>query len=147
MSLLSLRNVLKRAAGLFEAGGAKEPAADLHAVEKLLADSGDVTVDEFVERTRDAIRAPKPSDMAPLEIVMRLNEIGVDRGRFEQFFAELKVPAFNKEMAKTTASLFTGARPTAWKSKPQALDAIRKKFEERVYLAGKAELNRNVTPW
>lgn len=147
MSMDQLRGVLKRAAALFDAGGARTQATNLEAVERLLADSGDQSVDDFVDRTVAAMNAPKPADMEPAQIVAALNEIGTDRNRFNQLVAQLKVPAFNKAKATATASLFTGAKPTAWRSKPQALEAIRQKFEERVYLAAKAAANANVTPW
>ncbi|MFM9939751.1 MAG: hypothetical protein ACKVP7_09665 [Hyphomicrobiaceae bacterium] len=147
MSITMLRGVLKRAAGLFEASGAKAQSRDIDAVEKLLADSGDATVDEFVERTLAARNPPKPAELSPVDVVNKLNEVGTDRAKFEQLVAQLKPPAFGKDKALMAASLFTGARPTAWKTKPQALEAIRQKFEERVYLAGKAALNEGVTPW
>ena len=147
MSINQLRSVLKRAAGLFEASGAKAQAGDLEAVEQLLADSGDKSVDEFVEQTLAARNAPKFSELAPTDIVAKLNEIGTDRARFDQLLAQMKTAGVNKAKATGTASLFTGARATAWKSKPQALEAIRQKFEERVYLAAKAKQNENVTPW
>lgn len=146
-SISQFRSVLQRAASLFEASGAKTQADDIKAVEQLLADSGDTTVDEFVHRTQAARNAPKAAELPPAEIVAMLNDIGTDRAKFDQLFAQLKLPAFNKARAMTTAALFTGARTNAWKSKPQALEAIRQKFEERVYLASKAALNENVSPW
>lgn len=146
-SISHLRRVLQRAVSLFEASGAKAQAGDIKAVENLLAETGDTTVDEFVDRTMTALNAPKAAELPPAEIVAKLNEIGTDRAKFDNLFAQLKLSAFNKSKATATAALFTGARATAWKSKPQALEAIRQKFEERVYLASKAALNENVTPW
>lgn len=147
MAMVNIRATLLRAAALFRAGGALGQARALDQVEQLLADSGDVTVDQFVDRTRAALARPRLDEMAVDLIVKRLEAIDTDRSAFSSLLSEMKQRGFSKEKTIEVAVAYTGAQATRLKSKPQALKTIENKFDERVYLASKEAMNQNVTPW
>lgn len=147
MSINELRTVLQRAAALFRASGAKSQAQAVDCVERLLADSKDETVVDFVSRTQDALSGPKPEDLTAEELALRLDNLRADKAAFAVLFTSLQRKEFTKSKAIQVASIFTGARPTAWSTKPQALKAIKRKFDDRVYLASKEAMNAKVTPW
>lgn len=145
MDIADLGRILKRTAAVFRSGGAAAQAEALDAVQDLLSSSGDATVEQFVQTTRTALLGIKA--LAPNEIVERLNEIGTDQAEFDVIIGQLRAKDFDKSQAAAVAALYTGARESAFKSKPKALAAIRQKFDERAYLASKAKLNERVTPW
>ncbi len=82
-----------------------------------------------------------------LAIVGKLDAANISRPAFDSVMKDLRARSFGKADAVAVASIFTGARPTAFRTKGAAIEAIRQKFEERVYLAAKAKMNENVTPW
>ena len=147
MDMKSLRSVIERAAGLFAASGAKSQAEAADSVAKLLAQSDDATVDSFVANSKDALAAPPLHALPPDVIVERLNALKTDRAAFTKLYKGLEAKALGKDQARKIAALFTGARETAWPSKPAALKAIKQKFDDRVFLANKAKQDENVTPW
>ena len=77
----------------------------------------------------------------------QLSAIKVDKIQFGKLYAKMQGPNFKKDKAAQVAALYTGARATAFKSKPSALKAIKQKFEDRAILASKEKMNENVTPW
>ena len=132
---------------MLKAARAKPQAQAVQAVNALLDDARDRSVDEFVDRTAAALNAPKMSDLPPSDVCTMLREAGVDKAQFESIYSALSDRSFSKEKTIEIASLFTGARSTAWSTKPQALKAIKMKFDERVFLDSKSRHNVRVTPW
>jgi hypothetical protein len=147
MDIMELRSALKRAASLFKATGAKTQAQSIVAVENLIGASGDKTVEEFVDKTRTALREPQLGSLTVLEVVERLVVVGTDQSKFTALYKQMQSRGFDKDKALEVAARFTGARKTTWTSKPKALQAIKSKFEERAYLASKDAANSGVTPW
>lgn len=147
MDIMQLRAALRRAASLFKATGAKAQAQSIEAVERLIGETGDRTVEEFVEKTQNALKEPPLGSLSVLEIVERLAIVGTDQAKFGALYKQMQSRGFDKNKVLEVASRFTGARKTAWSSKPKALQAIKLKFEERVYLASKDAANSRVTPW
>ena len=148
MNITQLRETLQRAAALFKSGGATSQAAALEAAERLLADSGDETVEQFVERSRTPARTSAPT--APVDIdalVQDLYDWRSDPERFAQFYKQMEGRNFDKETAIAVASKFLGLKPKHFKTKPEALRAIKQKFDDRLYLASKSAMNSKVTPW
>ena len=147
MDTTELRAVLKRAAALFRSAGAKRETKSIEAVESLIEASGDRTVEEFVEKTQAALSEPPLASLSIPEIVERLAAAGTDRSKFNALYKQIQGRDFDKEKTFNVAARFTGARSTTWKSKPKALQAIKSKFDERVYMASKDAANSRVTPW
>ena len=147
MDTTELRAALKRAATLFKAAGAKTHAKSIEAVEHLIDASGDRTVEEFVEETRAALSEPPLASLSVLEIVERLAGAGTDQCKFNFLYKQMQARDFDKEKTVEVAARLTGAKTTTWRSKPKALQAIKSKFEERVYMASKDAANSRVTPW
>jgi hypothetical protein len=147
MKMDAVRSTLARAAALLAASGARPQSDALASVERLLADSGDKTVGEFVERTQTALNLPTVGELPPDVIVRKLDDINVDTGAFAAVMADLRAKNVTKEKAVSVALEYTGALPTRIRTKADALKAIQKKFDERVYLTSKETLNSTVTPW
>lgn len=145
MSIAELRDVLKRAAGLFGSAGAKPQQKDLEDLERLVADSGDATVEDFVERTTDALDRAPLSAMGDEEILVRLYAIGAKGNEAVRIMAELK--SFPKDRLGKIGSRFTGIPAGSLASKPKALKAIETKLKERAYQEAKDGMNAGVTPW
>jgi hypothetical protein len=145
MNIADLSRILRRTAAVFRSGGAAAQAETLDAVQDLLQSSGDATVEDFVLATREALKGLEST--SPEEIVQKLRALGTDQVEFEHLLTQLGEKQISKEKATAVASLYTGARESAYKSKPKALAAIRQKFEDEVYHTSKAKLNERVTPW
>jgi len=147
MDITELRGVLKRAATLFGASGAKAQASALNDVEKLLADSGDATVEQFVERTSAALDRPPLAGQTVEEVLAQLYEVGGKRHEADRLLSELKGKAFTNESLATLASRFTGLPVKSVATKAKAVKAIKNKLDERAYLESKERMNAGVTPW
>ena len=119
----------------------------MQAVSNLLTDVPDRSVEEFVDKTTAALNSPKLADLPASEICAKLRDAGVDKAQFDSLYSAITDRYFAKEKTIEVAALFTGARNTAWSSKPQALKAIKMKFDERVFLDSKSRHNVRVTPW
>ncbi len=145
MNISELRDVLKRAAGLFAAAGAKSQQKDLEDVEKLLADSGDPTVEDFVQRTVDALDRKLLSSQGDEEVLVQLYAVGAKRNEADSLLTELK--GFPKERLSAIGARFTGISVTSVATKAKALKAIETKLKERAYQEGKDRMNAGVTPW
>ncbi|MGI9423079.1 MAG: hypothetical protein ACR2PA_07790 [Hyphomicrobiaceae bacterium] len=147
MDISTLARSLKKTAGVLRAAGAKQQTAAVDAVGQLVSETDHETVEEFVDQAVEQLNRPSPKDMPPEEIVSQLRSAGTDDKAFEALFQAMRDRAFAKDKVMLVASLYTGARKTAWSTKPQALKAIREKFDDSVFLASKAAANENVTPW
>lgn len=147
MDIVELRAALRRAASLFTAAGARKQTRSIEAVDSLLEASGDKCVEEFVEKTRAALKEPPLGALSVLEIVERLAVAGVDRSKFAVLYKQMQARSFDKDKLFEVAARFTGGLKTSWSTKPKALRAIKSKFEERAYLASKDAANSRVTPW
>lgn len=146
MSMKQIQDILSRASGVLRAAGAKQ-AADVAAVAKLIGDSPDGSIDELVAASINALRQPGPAEMTAKEMAAQLYKVGDEKVAFDQLYSAISQRQFSKEKAFEIAGLYTGAGPKAWRSKSDALKAIKRKFDERVYLEAKSRLNDEVTPW
>jgi hypothetical protein len=144
MSMEDTRSTLKKVASIFRAGGSKAQATALDDLEKLLADSGDRSIEQFVERSRPS---PPLKDLAVTEIVRKLDDAKIDAAAFALILTAIEAKNFPKAKAIGVAVGYTGAIATRLKSKADALKAISSKFDERVYHSSKEAMNSKVTPW
>ena len=147
MSVNQLRGALRRAEEMFSAAGASRQAKALTEVDRVLSPAQGESVEQFVDSTRAALTAPALADETSAVVAERLAGVGTDQAIFSSLFEQLKAREFGRDKAIEVAALYTGAGEAMWGSKAKALEAIRLKFEERVYLASKAALNEKVTPW
>lgn len=147
MNINIIRDALRRAGTLFEVTGAESQAGAIAAVEQVLADCGDETVEDFVDKTGKALAAPRFEDLTPDVIAAELEGLRTDKAKFALHFAKLQQAGLRKEKVAEVASLYSGARPTAFKTKASALKAIKQTFDDKVYLASKQAMNEGVTPW
>jgi hypothetical protein len=147
MDIAELTAALKSAMRLFKASGAKPQTKAIEAVEGLIEASGDRTVEEFVERTRAALDEPLLAGLSAEAIVERIAAAGTDQRKFTTIFKQLQAKDCQNEKVFDVAARVTGARSTTWRSKPKALQAIKSKFDERVFMASKDPANSRVTPW
>jgi hypothetical protein len=147
MAISDLSNVLKRAADLFQATGARAQAKEISALAATLDDSGDASVAGFVEQTQEALKRPPLAELPAEKITERLCELQGNTSAFSALLKEMNAKSFDKMKTFTVAAQYTGARETAWTTKPKALKAIKSKFEDSLYLASKAAMNAKVSPW
>jgi hypothetical protein len=148
MNITQLRETLQRAASLFKSGGADSQAAALEATERLLADSGDETVQQFVERSKAPAITSAPTTPIDVDaLVQNLYDWRSDPESFTQAYKTMEGRTFDKATAIAVASKFLGLKPKHFKTKPEALRAIKQKFDDRLYLASKSAMNSKVTPW
>ena len=147
MEIKTLQSALGHAASLLRVGGGKTQAKALDDVSTLLGATGDATVEEFVSKTKEALKPPAPVEVSSAEIAQRLHRAGTDKVAFEQVYALLTPKDVAKPKVLQVAQYYIGSPKTTWKSKPQALKAIRAKFDERVFADKRAQANAAVTPW
>lgn len=151
MELKKLKDALQNVADLFAASGAATQAKDVKRVTKLLDDAPDRTSDAFISETVRALdEAERDASLAAQSaaaIVERLRGLDEDKAGFDRVVQVLKAKSVPKELLAEVAGLYTGAGPTAFKTKPKALKAIEEKHRERAFMASKSRLNERVTPW
>ncbi len=147
MDLSILSNTLKRAAGVLKAAGAKQQTAAVEAVEALVEAAPHQTVEQFVDHAVEELRKPDLKDLPAEEVAAQLRAAKDDRVKFDKLFQSLGSKSFTKDKVIAVAALYTGARKSAWSTKPKALKAIQAKFNETIYLSAKASVNEKVTPW
>lgn len=151
MELKRLKDVLQNVADLFTTSGAAAQAKELKRVTDLLNDAPDRTSDAFVTETMkaldDAARDGSLAEQPASAIVERLRSLDDDKAAFDRIVQVLKAKTVQKELVTEVAGLYTGAGPTAFKTKPKAVKAIEEKHRERAFMASKSRLNERVTPW
>lgn len=147
MDIKSLQSALSHAAALLRAGGGKPQAKALADVSDLLGSTGDATVGEFISKTKEALTPPPPPVVSSRDIAQRLHRAGTDKAAFEEVYAQLTPKDVVKLTVLEAAQYYIGSPKTTWKSKPQALKAIRAKFDERVFMDQRSQANAAVTPW
>ena len=147
MEIKSLQRVLTRAGGVLRAAGAKPQADAVATVTDLLGGATAGSVEQFVDDAHAALARPELKDLPAGVISMQLRESVKNRAAFDSIFAEMSHKSFDKDKVIEIAGLYTGAGPSAWPTKPKALQAIKKKYDQWVFLEAKARLNEKVTPW
>lgn len=81
------------------------------------------------------------------EVAARFDALGTDETAFAALVSALEVRGFTKAKTCDVAEAVTGGRAGMWKSKKDAIEAIRTKFQERVYQASKLAGVDKATPW
>ena len=147
MDIAELRAALKKAAAVFRGAGARAQAQSIEAVDSLIRKSGDATLEEFVERTKEALQVKPLAELSAAEVIELLADAGTDAAKFNLIFLQLEARSFSKDKALEIAARFTGGRKSSWSSKSKALQAIKSKFDDRVFQASKDSANSGVTPW
>jgi hypothetical protein len=126
-----LRNTLTDLARFADATGGKKGGADLRAISGLLAGNDDLPAEQAIEELSTLIEEFKQEIRQMY--MERLTLAATSFDQFEPMFGEL---AANKLMDKDDvdkiAYAYIGAR-TKYKNRKAALDAIKDRFEERVY--------------
>lgn len=143
----SLSSILRRAASLFAASGAKAQAEATATVAETLGRADDASIDEFVARSAAAIEPLNLDELAPPRIVEMLNAARRDQTETAAILHAMGARSIDKDKALRVAELFIGAKVVGPKTKPNALKAIQKKIADRAYLDSKDAMNKEVTPW
>ncbi|MCG8441421.1 MAG: hypothetical protein MI723_06395 [Caulobacterales bacterium] len=110
------------------------------------------SVDDFVAETEALLAKRMPTQTTADELVVRrhakrLSEAGLERAAFEPVIAELTSDkAARKAELDAIAHAYIGGRESQ-PSKNAGVDAIERKFLERVRFAKKKDLFDTVTPW
>lgn len=147
MDISILTKSLKKTAGILRAAGAKQPTAAVEAVHQLVSETEHETVEEFVDSAVHKLNEPDPKDLSAEEMASRLRAAGPDDQAFDELLQAMRHRGFAKDKVIRVASIYTGARKSAWSTKPQALKAIQAKFDDIVFYASKSAANERVTPW
>ena len=147
MDTKALSIVLRRAAALFAASGAKIQAQAAGEVAETLEKTADSTIDDFVSNSLSAVDVPRLDSLTPAEIAAKINSARGNTIATNSIVRGLLERAVDKDTVIQLAELMTGARLTGSKTKPNALKAIQKKIAERAYLDSKDAMNQKVTPW
>jgi len=138
MTLRDLRNTLADLARFADAAGGRKGGADLRAISGLLTGNDDLPAEKAVEELSLLIEEFK-HEIRQMYIE-RLTLAATSFDQFEPVFAEL---AANKLMDKDDvdkiAYAYIGAR-TKYRNRKAALDAVKDRFEERVYQASKMKI-------
>ena len=154
MKVSELRVVLDDLQVIYAAAGAKSQAGDVKSVLDLFDGFDDVDVDAFLAELREEISPSTESvDVTPgradvvESFVRRLLQAGTDRAAFEAVWSELAChSSVTKSEMDSIAHRFTGGR-RSWGTRKLAHDAIKVRFVERSYQAGKMKLLEKFTPW
>jgi hypothetical protein len=147
METRTLSDILKRAASLLAASGAKSQARATEAVADVVASRPDDTVDAFVAAAAAALEASRIEELSAQAIVDRIHEGRRDKSATASILEALKARPVTRDKLIEVAMLLTGARKLAIKSRPQALKIIQQFLDERAYLDSKEAMNAKVTPW
>jgi len=138
MTLRDLQNTLSDLARFANAAGGKKGGADLRLISGILTGDDDLPAEKAVEELSSLIEEFKQEIREAYTERLTLAATSFDQ--FEPVLAEL---AANKLMEKDDtdkiAHAYIGARPK-YKNRKAALDAIKDRFEERVYQASKMKI-------
>ena len=138
MNVKGLLKALGALRGIVAAAGAKKAAEGVRTLEGLFQEGDERPVDQALGELRDILASEK---LAARETYLkRLVDAGSDEAAFNAVHLELdKNKGISKEDADAIAHSFTGGRKS-WRNRKGALDAIRKKFNERSYQEGKMRI-------
>jgi hypothetical protein len=138
MTLRDLQNALSDLARFADAAGGRKGGADLRAISEVLKGDGDLSAETSIEELSSLIEELK--EELRQSYAKRLAEATPSFDRFEPVFAELTAnKAVDKDDMDKIAYAYIGAR-TKYRNRKAALDAIKDRFEERVYQASKLKI-------
>jgi hypothetical protein len=138
MTLRDLQNTLADLARFADASGGKKGGADIRTISGLLAGGGDLPAEKAIEELSSLIEEFKQEIRQAYTERLTLAATRFDE--FEPVFAELTAnKLMDKDDMDKIAHAYIGARAT-YRSRKAALDAIKDRFEERVYQASKMKI-------
>jgi hypothetical protein len=132
---------LEEVARVLEAAGKKTPTRQVQAVIDLFAASDSDTIETFLNALRERLE-PKPKTKSTSakklntdaidQYVQQLRAVGTNKSAFDTLFAQLSNDKnIRKDEAVGIARAYTGR--AKWKSKQDAIAAIKTQFDEQAY--------------
>jgi hypothetical protein len=144
MKIKRLLDALEGIAALIGAAGSKNAATDVRAIKGLLERDPERNVDDALNDLRQLLNSEKR--LVAANYGKKLLEAATDKSTFDAVHSALeKDKSVDKETADAIAHDYintagdSNARKS-WPNRKQAIVAIRKKFEERVYQEGKIRI-------
>ncbi len=142
--LRNLRDALTDIEKLAKAAGGKKTSVDIAAIRDLLNGEDDASVGDSIAELRNLIEVHKAE--VQNAYVQQLIDAETDFILFNTLHARLSADkTIEKLDMDVIACKYTNGREK-WKNRKLALDAIRDRFEERVYQAGKMDLIKEYKP-
>jgi len=146
MTVKRLREALEEVTAILETVGAKSQSKSFKALLDIFDGHDGKSTASFLAELQQGLAQPKSSaskagagaDKGKVdEYVRRLSEAGIDEVQFNVVFKDLqKDRAVRKGEADLIANMYTRGR-SRWPKKGDAIDAVRRTFEERLYQAAK----------
>ncbi len=156
MQVSELSLILKQMQACYDTAGARTQANDFERMIEILSGHESETVEDFVNNLRpklqqDPPRKQKPKaqlDQATVDrYVALLADAGTNQEEFRKAFGGLKgSKKIGKPEIDAIANAYVGSIDR-FKSKKAALEAIEKKFVQRVRFEGKMDIVDKLTPW
>ena len=145
MNLKRMRDAIGDAAKLVGAAGSPAAANDLKAIGGILDGPDDLPADVALQELETLLAAAKR--LARESYAERLTRAGTDKAAFDDVHAALdKDKCISKEDANSIALAYTLGRHR-WPTRKAALEAIRKKFAERLYQESKMRIVERSKVW
>lgn len=146
MKINELRKLLEHASGLLGAAGASSQAKPLKQLDEALSTAGDADVEKFSDEVEESIVEINVGRLPAPELASRLEKAESDPRRFNAIMASLAKRDVDKAKVAEVAAIYTSL-PNKWKSKKQAADAIRRRYDDRVFQRSKLKQVGSGTPW
>jgi hypothetical protein len=146
MELTAFKALLSRIEAMFRGSDATRQADAIKQFREAVASSDARTVEQFAQRAEHALSQPDLIELPVEAIAARLVSARTDKLAFNVVYGALSAKSAPKDKVVAVAQAFTGSSK-GYASKPAALKAIKSYFDQRAYLAAKADRDARVTPW
>lgn len=142
MHVKKLLDALEGIAAIVEAAGAKSAAKDIRAVKQLFDQGKDRSAESALNELGQILDSE--TGLIRANYVNRLLEAGTIKSKFDVVCGALdKDKSVDKKLADTIADGYLNKDREgrkSWPNRKAAIDAIRRKFEERAYQEGKMRI-------